>query len=193
MLSPCEMMHECYQHEYVFDTYHNRMRQFLQLLVKYLNFLSNSTWTIPQLFTDLKKTSNPGSVPTSFVVECCYCWCCFPSVAECCLDSQPRPPGEAAHGPTSRPPPTPPLQPHNWVRADGGYAAAAAGAVEDEMGCCRWPAARDGLPRGGRHVRIWRQKGPRFMIVTGNPGWKFPDAVWWAAAAAAAAPGTEWG
>ena len=30
------------------------------------------------------------------------------------------------------------------MRADGGYAAVAA--VEDEMGCCRWPAARDGLP-----------------------------------------------
>ena len=95
--------------------------------------------------TNLKKTSNLGSDPTSSV-DCCYCWCCFPSGAECCLDS-PRPPG-AAQTPTSRaraPPASPSSSPsHSWVRADGGYAAVAA--VEDEMGCCRWPAARDGLP-----------------------------------------------
>ena len=92
------------------------------------------------LFTNLKKTSNLGSDPTSSV-DCCYCWCCFPSFAECCLDS-PRPPG-AAQTPTSPAAPPSSSPSHSWVRADGAYAA---GAVEDEMGCCRWPAARDGLP-----------------------------------------------
>ena len=64
----------------------------------------------------------------------------------------------------------------------------------------RWVAA-DGRRRGTDYLReddmfefgAVMDLDSLFMVVTGNPGWKFPDAVWWAAAAAAAAPGTEWG
>ena len=135
------------------------------------------------IFTNLKKTSNLGSDPTSSV-DCCYCWCCFPSFAECCLDS-PRPPG-AAQTPTSPAAPPSSSPSHSWVRADGAYAA---GAVEDEMGCCRWPAARDGLPDQRRKYSNLPPKFTRTFVerafiqvlyfekFTGNPGWKFPEAV----------------